>query len=120
MDAVLQETLRLVITFVALRRNLLEDLHVNGEVIAKGDFVTYLVAGVHLNPDIYTDPTTFDPERFSVGREEHKKQKYAFLGWGVSEQTFRLRMSGLLMVLTTHYFSRSSSLYGNESSEVGD
>ena len=85
LDAVLRETLRLSLNFAALRRNLFKDLHVSGDVIPKGDFLTYLVSDVHLNPDIYTKPMAFDPDRFSGSREEHKKQPYAFLGWGVGE-----------------------------------
>ena len=36
-----------------------------------------------LNPDIYTNPHAFDPDRFSPERAEDKKGKYAYTGWGV-------------------------------------
>jgi cytochrome P450 len=85
LEAVLRETLRMAINGTTLRRNLLEDLNIQGEVIAKGDFMVYSQADAHMNPDIYAAPTAFDPERFSVGRSEDKNQTHAFLGWGAGE-----------------------------------
>ncbi|KAG6916292.1 hypothetical protein DXG01_007533 [Tephrocybe rancida] len=58
------------------------DLEILGKRISKGSFVIYRVGDAHMNPDIYTNPTKFDPDRFAPGREEDKKEPYAFLGWG--------------------------------------
>jgi len=82
LDVVIRETIRLVVNGAALRRNVHEDLHMAGKTIPKGNFVTYPVFDAHLNSDIYTNPTKFDPDRFSPDREEDKKEKYAYLGWG--------------------------------------
>jgi sterol 14-demethylase len=57
---------------------------VDGE-IPKGGFIGYTLADAHLDPEVYTDPEAFDPERFSPGREEDKQSKYGFLGWGAGE-----------------------------------
>ena len=35
-----------------------------------------------LNPNIFSHPQKFDPARYLPGREEDKKQPYAFMGWG--------------------------------------
>jgi sterol 14-demethylase len=85
LDSVIRETLRMVQNFTALRRNILNDLDIRGEVIPKGDFIAYPVSDAHQNPDIYTNPMKFDPDRFSVAREEDKKQAHAFLGWGAGK-----------------------------------
>lgn len=85
----MRETIRLAINSTSLRRNLPDDgqafqIPGLGEV-PPGGFVAYNVSDVHLNPNIYTEPRVFDPERFRPGREEDKREPYAFLGWGVGE-----------------------------------
>lgn len=82
LESVIRESLRLAFNSALLRRNLSEPFTVAGGTIEKGDFLTYSVADVHLNPEIYTRPQEFDPLRFGPGREEDKKHTYAFLGWG--------------------------------------
>ncbi|KAG6830986.1 hypothetical protein H0H92_013458 [Tricholoma furcatifolium] len=91
-DAVLRETIRLVINAAALRRNLTEDVSVAGTLIPRGNFVVYPVWDTHFNPDIYDHPSEFDPARFGPGREEDKKIPMAYLGWGadIALKLFRL------------------------------
>ena len=55
-DLCLRETIRLVQSSVFLRRNVGEDMVVNGHKINPGDFLVYPVADVHHNPEIYKDP----------------------------------------------------------------
>jgi sterol 14-demethylase len=82
LDVVIRETLRISISGLTIRRNLVEDLTFSGGLVKPGDFVAYSLADVHLNPDIYSRPTEFDPSRFAPGREEDKKGTFAYLGWG--------------------------------------
>jgi len=82
MELVLRETLRMAINGTTLRRNVVQDLDIKGEIIPRGHFLAYSQADAHMNPDIYTNPTAFDPERYSPGRTEDKNQTHAFLGWG--------------------------------------
>lgn len=82
LDLVLRETLRLTLSPTALRRNFQDDLEIDGKRIPVGNFVAYTLGDAHRNPDIYTNPAEFDPTRFDPGREEDKKQTYAYLGWG--------------------------------------
>lgn len=89
LDAALRETLRLTLNGLALRRNTLREGTLNipggGGEVSKGAFLAYDMSDAHLNPDIYTDPGTFDPERFYPGREEDKRDPYGFLSWGTNE-----------------------------------
>lgn len=85
MELVIRETLRLVLSSTALRRNLDEDLTVSRGVIKPGDFVAYSLADAHRNPEIYHQPDEFDPARFAPGREEDKNSTFAFLGWGAGK-----------------------------------
>jgi len=81
-DLIMRETLRLVMNGSALRRNLVDDLQVDGKCINKGVFVAYNLGDVHLDGGIYKEPFMFDPERFCVPREEDKNGELLFLAWG--------------------------------------
>ena len=85
LDLVIRETIRLTINGAFLRRNINDDLHIVNKRLPKGHFMAYTAADAHLNPDIYDNPTEFDPARFLPGREEHKRQTHAYLGWGAGE-----------------------------------
>ena len=84
-ELVIRETIRLLVNLGIPRRNTRCSVAIDGVTIEKGDFVMYSAAQVHLNPGIYSNPTTFDPERYVPGREEDKKEGLAYLGWGVGE-----------------------------------
>lgn len=84
-ELVIREMIRLLLNLGIPRRNTQRSVAIEGVTIEKGDFVMYSAAQVHLNPDIYPNPTTFDPERYVPGREEDKKESLAYLGWGVGE-----------------------------------
>jgi cytochrome P450 len=85
LDVVLRETIRLMLNRTFLRYNIVENLHVGDTVVPMGNFIAYPLDDVHMNPDIYTNPASFDPLRFSEGREEDKKQTHAYLGWGAGQ-----------------------------------
>jgi len=82
LDLIIRETLRLTLNGLSLRRNLSENLIFAGGVVNPGDFVAYSLADAHLNPEIYSQPHEFDPDRFNPGREEDKKGTFSFIGWG--------------------------------------
>ena len=88
LDVVIRETLRISMCGLSLRRNLGEDLTFSGGLVKPGDFVAYSLADVHLNPEIYSRPTEFDPSRFAPGREEDKKATLSYLGWGAGAFPF--------------------------------
>jgi cytochrome P450 len=85
LEAVIRETIRLILNRILLRRNNADGLHIGEAVVPMGHFVAYPLEDVHMNPDIYTNPTRFDPLRFSPSREEDKKQVHAYLGWGAGQ-----------------------------------
>lgn len=88
-DLVQRETLRIVVNGPLLRRNLIEGVGkikvADAGEVPHGGFIAYPISDVHMNANIYTNPETFDPERFNPGREEDKREPYAFLGWGAGE-----------------------------------
>ncbi|KAI5199546.1 cytochrome P450 6A1 [Aureobasidium subglaciale] len=54
----------------------------NGAEIPPGGFAAYHMANVHLNPEVYADPEKWDPSRYLPGREEDRKTKFGYIGWG--------------------------------------
>ena len=56
-----------------LRRNGQKDIVMNGVTIKRGDFLAFPTFEPHMNPDIYSNPTLFHPDRYLEGREEDKK-----------------------------------------------
>jgi len=82
LDLIIRETLRISRSATLLRRNIEKDIQVGEAIIKRGDFLAYTSSDVHLNPDIYTNPMAFDPDRYGPGREEDRKETFSYLGWG--------------------------------------
>jgi cytochrome P450 len=93
-DAVIRETIRLIVTGVAMRRNVNKDVVIDGKVVEKGAFLIYPLNEIHFDPEIYSDPYSFDPGRFDQGREEDRKVHFGFLGWGVGQSQFQCLIDG--------------------------
>lgn len=85
LNLIIRETIRLSISFVFLRRNLKTDIDAEGLHIAKGDFLIYLAADVHMNENIYSRPGTFDPARYENGRNEDGVVDCGYVGWGAGK-----------------------------------
>ncbi|KAL2195267.1 putative cytochrome P450 oxidoreductase [Corynascus similis CBS 632.67] len=84
-DLVLKETIRMWTSFGVTRLNTSsEPIPIPGsdEVVPGNTFVIYNSSEVNFSEELYPNPTKFDPERFTEGREEFRKQPYGFLGWG--------------------------------------
>ncbi|KAF8688520.1 Cytochrome P450, partial [Rhizoctonia solani] len=81
LEACLRETIRLIASGALLRRVVNGDLELGGRKIPNGSFLVYSAGETHNNPEIYPNPTKFDPSRYSSGQD--KSQAHAFLGWGV-------------------------------------
>lgn len=110
-DLVIRETLRITPPSSLFRRNVQKDIVVDGVTIERGDFMALPSHVPHLNPDIYSNPSSFDPERYFEGREEDKKETFAYVAWGAGasnvdhiiyleiEKWFLLFFQGVIYVL---------------------
>lgn len=81
LDMVIDETLRMYPPVVRLDRVAGEDYEYEGMLIKKGLVWTVPIWALHYDPELYPDPTKFDPERFN---EVNKKLRdnIAFMPFG--------------------------------------
>lgn len=85
-EVCLRECIRLTATGATFRRNISgQDIRIGEEVVPKDAYVAYSFNDTHQDPDIYPNPTKWDPDRYSSERAEDKKRQYAYLGWGVGK-----------------------------------
>ena len=79
--SVVDEALRLYPPFWMIDRVALEDDEVCGIRIPPGMMVVPFIYGTHHNPELWPDPETFDPERFSpeLSRDRHR---FAYIPFG--------------------------------------
>jgi cytochrome P450 len=93
-DLVLRESIRLQLPGAAFRKNISGrpiPLNKEGtEVIPTDAYAAFAVANIHRNPTIYSDPETFDPERYFPDRAEDKNKQFGFIGWGVGRRFAKL------------------------------
>ena len=81
LDACIRESQRISITLLLLRRNLGGEMKIGEQMIKQGDFLTYSLGDVHLNPEYYPDPYKYDPGRW-LRPDPLPNAAYTFLGWG--------------------------------------
>jgi cytochrome P450 len=82
LDLVMKEALRLVAPVPSLTRQTVKDTEVLGHYIPEGTLVGVSPTVNHFAPECWTDPFTFDPERFAEPRREDKSHRYAWLPFG--------------------------------------
>jgi cytochrome P450 len=82
---VIMEALRLHPPLVVIPRNAVRDFVFKGYRIPAGTKIALPIYITHTLPEIYTNPLTFDPERFSDERTEHKKRHLCYLPFGAGK-----------------------------------
>ncbi|MCC6893057.1 MAG: cytochrome P450 [Anaerolineae bacterium] len=80
-EMVLKESMRLYPPVSSAGREPIEDIEIGGYTLPKGSLVTIAIYAMHRNPEIFENPETFDPERFSPENEK-KIPRYAYLPFG--------------------------------------
>lgn len=79
---VLKEALRLYPPLPIIPRKALNDCEFAGYQINKGDMVNVSPSFTHRLPSIWSNPDTFDPERFNAQRAEDRQHKHAWIPFG--------------------------------------
>lgn len=81
-DLVINESLRMMTPLPFNFRRAVRDTDLLGYYIPAGTDVMTWPSINHRLPELWTDPETFDPERFTEPRSEHKRHRYAFAPFG--------------------------------------
>ena len=81
-DRAWRETLRRYPVAADVPRRPLRDVELAGHRIPAGAAVLVLIAPLHFDPAVWTNPDAFDPDRFSPERAEDRKQRGAYLPFG--------------------------------------
>lgn len=82
LDLVMNESIRLVTPVQWAMRQTVRDTELLGYYLPKGTNVTAFPGLNHRLPELWTNPTTFDPERFTEPRNEHKRHRYGWTPFG--------------------------------------
>ena len=80
-ESCVKETLRLHPPLFMLLRVAMRDWEYDGYFIPRGTNLIVSPTVTHLIPEVFRDPTRFDPDRFGPGREEDKRP-FAFQAFG--------------------------------------
>lgn len=82
LDHCIDECLRLYPPAPLSVRSTLQDCEIDGIHIPAYTTLYLPMMANHRDPQFWTDPQRFDPDRFAVGREEHKRHSFAFHPFG--------------------------------------
>lgn len=82
LDWIMKESLRLNTPVPWLARQAVKDTEINGYFVPAGTRIVAPGAAIHTNPRVWRNPYTFDPERFSPERAEHKTHRFAWMPFG--------------------------------------
>ena len=78
----IKESLRIYPPLVTVSRKCTEAVEYGGYDFPAGTFMSTPFGFHHMNPEIWDDPDTFDPHRFSKERKEHMRCPYAYSPFG--------------------------------------
>lgn len=81
LEQILKEVERMFPPVPAGFRRVIETFEFNGYRIPEGWTGLYMINAAHRDPNIYTDPNAFDPDRFSPERNENNIP-YSLVGFG--------------------------------------
>jgi cytochrome P450 len=79
---VMREALRLTPPLTSMPRMCVKDTEFQGYPIPAGTMVGIYPMHVHYMPSLWTNPRSFDPERFSPARQEDRRHAFAWVPFG--------------------------------------
>lgn len=82
LDQAFKEALRLNPPVGNMVRRTVKDTSIDGHYVPANTFVFVLPTASHRLSEIWSEPDTFDPERFAEHRREDKKHRYAWQPFG--------------------------------------
>jgi len=109
LDAAIQETLRMYPQTPLLMRGVTEPITFGDFTIPAGWSLALIPPYTQRRSDYFSDPNTFDPERFLAPREEGRKTPYAWIGFGagphacIGEGIAKMEMKAIITALLRRF-----------------
>jgi retinoid hydroxylase len=82
LEQVLKEVMRVIPPVGGGFREVIQTCEFNAYQIPQGWAVLYQIRGTHKDVNIYTEPESFDPDRFNPSRAEDKAKPYSYMTFG--------------------------------------
>ena len=120
-DAAVEELLRYVGAFQVVRRTALEDVELNGELVAKGDVVILSLVGANHDPDQFADPERLDFNRNATGQVAFGYGRHICVAQHLARVELKTAVSGLTGRFPTLRLAvpiEQVEMYGPEHAEI--
>ncbi len=103
LDGVFREAMRLYPPVPFIPRRALSDVEVIGIPLPAGTQIAISALLIHRLPELWKDPGSFDPDRFSDERQEHKRHSHGYIPFSGGAHTcigmhFAAHMAKAIMV----------------------
>ncbi len=82
MELCFKETLRMHPSVSLMQRRTMKEVELSGHKVPADTMIYTVPAFNHYMEEYWTNPHTFDPMRFTEGREEHKGHSFAYMPFG--------------------------------------
>lgn len=82
LDLVMKEALRMIPPVFGMGRMPTVDTEVDGWFVPAGVATQVTALGPHYDPELWSSPSSFDPDRFAEHRREDRSHPYAYLPFG--------------------------------------
>lgn len=104
---VINESLRLLAPVPGAVRKTLADTSIRGYFVPKDTMVVSVMWMNHYWPSLWTNPYTFDPERFSEARREDRSHRLAFVPFGAgAHKCIGTHFASMLVKVLVHHLLR--------------
>ncbi len=104
LEMVINESMRLMAPVPAVFRKALSDTSIQGHFVPAGSTVVVTPAFNHYWPGLWSDPYTFDPERFSDARREDRSHRLAFVPFGAGvHKCIGMRFATMVLKVLIHH-----------------
>lgn len=90
-------------------RGVIKPFEFHGYHVPAGWLAQYSILATQRSPDVYAEPTRFDPDRFGPERQEHKQKPFSLIGFGGGPRIClgiafaKLEMKVVMAQLLRHY-----------------
>jgi cytochrome P450 len=104
---VISESMRLFAPVPTIFRKALVDTSIQGYSVPAHTIVVVAPALNHYWPGLWTEPRTFDPERFSDSRREDKSHRLAFMPFGAgAHKCIGMHFASMVVKVVIHHLLR--------------